>query len=973
MNRRASAEEIQFGSDSFLDVLANMVGILIILLVISGGGVFRAPKPDSAPAPEPEPSPAPVSEVEPAPVLAQAPGPSDDELADRAARRRARQAEWNQQLLSAQAERDSRRRELEQQQLALAEADARLKQKLAGRTQLENDAALVAAEKAKLGEAERKLRDQESQLARRAALTQRNIDELKKKRAGVANKYSLIPYDGASGTARRPIYIECTEHGYRILPEGEFLGPSDLEDFTEGYNPLRAGTEALVRYWNEKRQRSDKEEPEPYVLLLVRPSGTMSYYLARSMLSRLKTPFGYELIEDDLPLTFPDADPGAKAALHEALVAIAAQKEEVKDSVTPRELARISGDDLDMPDVRRAAEGPGGRGGNHGLTPVQNSGIQVRRAGTDNASGEPPTDLASALRAGGSGSGGLGNVRGGRAVTWPKGNGGGNGTRLGMGAGKGGTGGDSIGNGAQGGNESGDAAAGTGNGGKRGQAGDAGGKAVALAGGQSPSDSPGRAGTGQGNQTGYGPRGGAARLDGTGGGANPGPKGTLGGARGAGTSDGTQPGGGAPAGASRSGQPAGIGLGGNSSRTRRGRSRGQSGGAAPGEDDGGPGAGGDDAGGFAEGTGTQPNGKRRGGMQGSDGERGSGGGDPPQYASLGLGSNSDAPGEGDSDGWERSGQRTARQRGGSNMPPEGAPGSDGANTRFGHMASGSRIRGPVAGSLDDEGSPQLARIPANGSRRGLNAMPSPDGDDSAADGQGGDDEDPADGATPGASGSAGKPGGKTGGKQSGQSGGKGGQTGSGSQSGQPPGQSSGQKSGAPQGQSGSAMGGQAGSLAPPTGGMPQLRLGSPPQQGSRKRDASENDNGPKNVRWGMSNPNATIGREHKLELNIYARQVLIGPNDSDLVVPVKDGEKPDPLVEKVLSGIDRASIDWGSPGDNFYWVPRIKFVVHPGGNQNYERLRGPLRDWGLQSSTSYALDASPHKKTTSKPLKKVLK
>ncbi|MBI5759866.1 MAG: hypothetical protein HZA46_15210 [Planctomycetales bacterium] len=38
-------DEMQFGSDSFLDVLANMVGILIILIVIAGARVGRAPIP----------------------------------------------------------------------------------------------------------------------------------------------------------------------------------------------------------------------------------------------------------------------------------------------------------------------------------------------------------------------------------------------------------------------------------------------------------------------------------------------------------------------------------------------------------------------------------------------------------------------------------------------------------------------------------------------------------------------------------------------------------------------------------------------------------------------------------------------------------------------------------------------------------------------------------------------------------------
>lgn len=43
MGRRRQRQELEFGSDSFLDVIANMVGIIIILIVIAGLRVSRAP------------------------------------------------------------------------------------------------------------------------------------------------------------------------------------------------------------------------------------------------------------------------------------------------------------------------------------------------------------------------------------------------------------------------------------------------------------------------------------------------------------------------------------------------------------------------------------------------------------------------------------------------------------------------------------------------------------------------------------------------------------------------------------------------------------------------------------------------------------------------------------------------------------------------------------------------------------------
>jgi len=43
MSRRRNGEDPEFGSDSFLDIIANIVGILIILIVVAGVKVARQP------------------------------------------------------------------------------------------------------------------------------------------------------------------------------------------------------------------------------------------------------------------------------------------------------------------------------------------------------------------------------------------------------------------------------------------------------------------------------------------------------------------------------------------------------------------------------------------------------------------------------------------------------------------------------------------------------------------------------------------------------------------------------------------------------------------------------------------------------------------------------------------------------------------------------------------------------------------
>lgn len=88
MSRRASREEAHFGSDSFLDVLANMVGILIILVVVTAIRLGRAP--DSPPvaqvadeaADEPVAAAPAIADPEPpaaAEIAAAEPEPDSDE------------------------------------------------------------------------------------------------------------------------------------------------------------------------------------------------------------------------------------------------------------------------------------------------------------------------------------------------------------------------------------------------------------------------------------------------------------------------------------------------------------------------------------------------------------------------------------------------------------------------------------------------------------------------------------------------------------------------------------------------------------------------------------------------------------------------------------------------------------------------------------------------------------------------------
>ena len=140
----------------------------------------------------------------------------------------------------------------------------------------------------------------------------RKLQALKLKQAQTSSKFAIVPFDGRTGTTRRPIFIECTADTLRILPEGVEIKAGQLAGASVYENALLAGTQSLIQHWISRR-RPGSDDPKPYVLLLVRPGGSVAYYAARKLLRDLDEPIGYELIEDEWDLKLPKADPRARA------------------------------------------------------------------------------------------------------------------------------------------------------------------------------------------------------------------------------------------------------------------------------------------------------------------------------------------------------------------------------------------------------------------------------------------------------------------------------------------------------------------------------------------------------------------------------------------------------------------------------------------------------------------------------------
>ncbi len=196
----------------------------------------------------------------------------------------------------------------------------------------------IAAEKAALEQERTALLQSLTQSSEKLAQTQAQaekiataLDEKQKAIKSAMEGYQIVPVDSKTGTSRYPILIECSRDGLQFRPEGLTLGPVDMKGFTSGFNPLLAGTKALMSYWEGQIQSGGQR---PYILLIVRPSGIESFYAARKYLHPLETEMGYELISDNVPIAVPPLNEEAKKVLEKAVAESLAARNRLAENVT---------------------------------------------------------------------------------------------------------------------------------------------------------------------------------------------------------------------------------------------------------------------------------------------------------------------------------------------------------------------------------------------------------------------------------------------------------------------------------------------------------------------------------------------------------------------------------------------------------------------------------------------------------------
>ena len=194
--------------------------------------------------------------------------------------------------------------------------------------------------------------------------------------------FAIVPYEGTSGTHRRPIYLECRVDGVWVQPEGVLIALKDLKPPYGPGNPLDAALRTIRTHY---APADGALNTSAYPLLVVRASGIRTYALARLAMAGWDDQFGYELIEDDMELSYPEGEPGLDKEIQRSL-ATARSRQAALVLAMPgryrRAMEELSDDKLDFDEGSQGFdEGPGFGSGAEGLGSDSGNGSGASRAG----------------------------------------------------------------------------------------------------------------------------------------------------------------------------------------------------------------------------------------------------------------------------------------------------------------------------------------------------------------------------------------------------------------------------------------------------------------------------------------------------------------------------------------------------------------------------------------------------------------
>jgi hypothetical protein len=187
----------------------------------------------------------------------------------------------------------------------IEESDRRLRQQLteaeSAESRLELQIAAKEAESEKAGHAFEEKRVEMANLTAELLRLERTLKDLKEARRQQKQVYSLVPYGGRRGDARKPIYVECNSDGVILHPNRLALrGPA--VELTE----LRREIERRLTSSGNSTNGSDLGSiKKAYLLLLVRPDGVNTYYRVLRALAGLEVDYGYEFLDQEWTVEIP--------------------------------------------------------------------------------------------------------------------------------------------------------------------------------------------------------------------------------------------------------------------------------------------------------------------------------------------------------------------------------------------------------------------------------------------------------------------------------------------------------------------------------------------------------------------------------------------------------------------------------------------------------------------------------------------
>ncbi len=328
MKKRATSDNSNaVGLFPFLAVLLCTMGALLVLLVVLAQNAGMRSARD-------------LSTSAPFVVETLQPTEEERETADAINQELATISDYRQQLRSLKQQGEVRLRDEQQRLSHLEEHTRRLEHELAELS--------LAAQQLEATEENQSIDRQqaERELQRLEQLVGDKKEQLENLREETTGKrsYAIVPYQGRNGTYRKPIYIECSGEGIVLHPEGVRLQPSDFAATSWPGNPLASALRASREYLNAKAARAgEPEPPDPYPLILVRPDGIEQYSAARSAITSWDADFGYEFIDADWELSFPDLPDPQLAQAQQHAIMIARERLVRLAQSAPRRFGSIGG------------------------------------------------------------------------------------------------------------------------------------------------------------------------------------------------------------------------------------------------------------------------------------------------------------------------------------------------------------------------------------------------------------------------------------------------------------------------------------------------------------------------------------------------------------------------------------------------------------------------------------------------------